>query len=655
MISGHPETAEAVVQRYRNAKQSRAAWEEHWQQCYDYALPQRGLGFSPTTPGQKRTEKLFDATAPDGVDQLAAGLLSQLTPPWSRWFGLRTGPAVDEAQRAPLAAALEAAAQVAQSHFDRSNFAVEVHQCFLDLVTCGTASLMFEEAAPGAPSAFRFQAVPLAQVIVEEGVDGRLDTTYRRTDWTVARFRHRFPNAELPPDIRSDADKNPDRTIPVIESVVPVGQGYRYMAVLDADGAGASASKVLDSGLFRSNPFINFRWQKAPGEVYGRSPVMKALPDIKTANKVVELVLKNASIAVTGIWQADDDGVLNTTDTAMKREDLRERLNESDFVLVPGGLRLFSGTPHHSDSIYRATPLADTPETPPFLDGFLRLELPVFDDDGNSRWPERFSAERIERLRRSSGPRKFESQMMLRPVDVSEGRLDPARLRQYEGELIDREANGERILLLNGRRLVSASCWWDPAFGAPDAGDASVVACVFTDDHGAYWLHDVAYLTHAPERTAELDEATQMCRQVAHFAKRNVVPSVTLETNGLGRFLPGLLRREIERAGIRCAVLESVSQRAKDLRILDAFDAVMAAGCLNAHTRIWETPFIAEMREWRPGARARDDGLDAVSGCLLSEPVRLARRRAGTPNPDRVRSAWKRGGAAFAAKTEFSV
>jgi hypothetical protein len=38
---------------------------------------------------------------------------------------------------------------------------------------------------------------------------------------------------------------------------------------------------------------------------------MKALPDIRTANKVVELVLKNASIAATGIWQAEDDGVLN--------------------------------------------------------------------------------------------------------------------------------------------------------------------------------------------------------------------------------------------------------------------------------------------------------------------------------------------------------
>lgn len=38
---------------------------------------------------------------------------------------------------------------------------------------------------------------------------------------------------------------------------------------------------------------------------------MKTLPDIKTANKVVELILKNASIAASGIWQADDDGVIN--------------------------------------------------------------------------------------------------------------------------------------------------------------------------------------------------------------------------------------------------------------------------------------------------------------------------------------------------------
>lgn len=99
--------------------------------------------------------------------------------------------------------------------------------------------------------------------------------------------------------------------IAVIEAVFPDDKGYRYMAVAEPAPGLVSDAMVLSEGRFEKSPFINFRWLKAPGEIYGRSPVMKALPDIKTANKVVELVLKNASIAVTGIWQADDDGVLN--------------------------------------------------------------------------------------------------------------------------------------------------------------------------------------------------------------------------------------------------------------------------------------------------------------------------------------------------------
>lgn len=97
----------------------------------------------------------------------------------------------------------------------------------------------------------------------------------------------------------------------VLEAIEPDGDGYQYTAFVDCESGIVGSARVLTQGRFSSSPFINFRWSKAPGEVYGRSPVMKTLPDIKTANKAVELVLKNASIAVTGIWQADDDGVLN--------------------------------------------------------------------------------------------------------------------------------------------------------------------------------------------------------------------------------------------------------------------------------------------------------------------------------------------------------
>jgi len=54
----------------------------------------------------------------------------------------------------------------------------------------------------------------------------------------------------------------------------------------------------------------------------------------------------------------DDVEVPNTCNTAAKREDLRERLGEIAYVLVPGGLQLYVGTPHSYYSIY-----ADEPRT----------------------------------------------------------------------------------------------------------------------------------------------------------------------------------------------------------------------------------------------------------------------------------------------------
>ncbi len=302
---------DAVLTRYQRAKERRAVWEGLWQECYDYALPTRDTAVRSASAGPRRWDRIFDGTAPDAVDQLAASLMAQLTPPWTRWMGFTAGPDILEEERAEVAGELERASTVMQSHIDRSNFAVEMHQCYLDLVTAGTSCLLFEEMPAGEPSAFRFTAVPLVQVVLEEGPYGRLDVTFRRHELTVQQLLARFPNARNSQKLRlSERVNDVELRIPIVEAVVPDGNGYSYIAIVE-DGRDIAGDSVLAEGRFAASPFINFRWLKAPGEVYGRSPVMKALPDIKTANKVVELVLKNASIAVTGIWQADDDGVIN--------------------------------------------------------------------------------------------------------------------------------------------------------------------------------------------------------------------------------------------------------------------------------------------------------------------------------------------------------
>lgn len=292
-------TPQQILTRHDQALGRRRPHESNWRDAYAHVLP-----------APHEAASLYDATAADAAEQLAASLLAELTPPWSRWFGL--APARGEAE-GDQAAALETAAETLQSHLDRSNFAMEMHQAFLDLVITGTGIMLVEEAPPGESTGLRFSAVPVRSAILEEGPSGRLDTVFREARMTTSEMLRRFPFAEIPAAMQREAAAEADQPDPVrhrlIEAVWPDGSGHRYAAVFDA--AGLKAPIFVAQGRFADAPFIAFRWLKAPGETYGRGPVIKALPDIRTANRVVELVLKNASIAVTGIWQAEDDGVLN--------------------------------------------------------------------------------------------------------------------------------------------------------------------------------------------------------------------------------------------------------------------------------------------------------------------------------------------------------
>jgi hypothetical protein len=256
---------------------------------------------------------IYDGTALDAVEQLAASMLGNLMPPWTQWFGLKPGPDLTPAQAEALAPVLEKAARTLQAHFDRSNFMVEIHQCFLDLIVGGTACLFIEQGEPGDFSTLRFTAVPLSGIILEEGIDGTLDGGFRILKLTLAQMRARYPRAVLPDRLIAAGTKDSQLRFELIEAILPDKDGYRLMAFMDDD-----QRKILKDVVVKDSPLVAFRWLKSPGEIYGRSPVMKALPDIKTANKVVELILKNASIAVTGIWQADDDGVLNPANIQLK-------------------------------------------------------------------------------------------------------------------------------------------------------------------------------------------------------------------------------------------------------------------------------------------------------------------------------------------------
>ena len=206
------EMLDDIYRKYEQAFAKRQQWEKHWNECYKYALPQKNGMFSGDVmmaDGARKHDDIFDSTAESAVEQLAGSLLSQLTPPWSRWFGLGLGVEVDDdnadeknvgrmsAEKTEKYKKLDDIQKILQSHFDRSNFYVEAHQCYMDLVTIGTAVMMMEESPVGEMSAFKFMAVPMNEVALDENVDGKLDTVFRRSVMDLRDLKLRFGYAIL--------------------------------------------------------------------------------------------------------------------------------------------------------------------------------------------------------------------------------------------------------------------------------------------------------------------------------------------------------------------------------------------------------------------------------------------------------------------------
>jgi len=296
-----------LMQLYKRALDEREIWLSRWKTAMRYTIPTDDSDLST----------LFDATASDAVDNLAASMYSLLTPPESLWVNL-----VKESEESPNA---EIATNVLRAHLNDSNFYTVIHQCYTDLVVLGTACLFMSENPIGADSAFSFTAIPMKDIALLPGA------VFHTTSMPACDILEKYPNITLPNNLKDTIKTNPQTPIKLVQSLI----GADFVAWLDIGGD--LENNIVARGTFETNPYIIFRWSLVSGEIYGRGPVLRALPDIKTANKVVELVLKNATIAVSGIWQADDDGVINLNN-----------INLTPGAIIPKAVGSSGLTPLHS-------------------------------------------------------------------------------------------------------------------------------------------------------------------------------------------------------------------------------------------------------------------------------------------------------------------
>jgi len=298
-----------AVARFKRASQLKQPWLNMFEECYEYAMPGKESVFLQAN-AQRRTNKIFDETAVVGVQEFASRLQAGICPNYARWSELEAGSEIDKQDREEVNAALQGVTEYIFDVINGSNFAQEVAEAFLDLAV-GTGTLHVDEG-DDILHPIRCTAIPLSQLYIDVGPDDSVDYVARERKLRVSQIRQKYPKARLTKDQADSLDNNEDKMIELLEVVMrdwdEVDETWCFYVI---DRATSETILKQDYTGIGSNPFIVFRWSKMAGEAWGRGPLLNAMPAVKTCNLTVELILENAEMAISGIYTAEDDGVIN--------------------------------------------------------------------------------------------------------------------------------------------------------------------------------------------------------------------------------------------------------------------------------------------------------------------------------------------------------
>jgi len=324
------ELVDHVIKRSEQLATFRAVWENLWQDCTDYVNPRRGDFSTQQARGTRhRFDKVFDSTAPLANQNLAAGLHGHLTNATERWFSLRI-PGVST----PSQSVRDYMQTVIDIMFDEgfnssaTNFTTAVHELYLDLGSYGTGVFYIEDRI-GKP--IQFRSFHLADCYVAENADGIVDVLYRKYKLQGRQLLELYREA-LPEKLIEAIIKEPLKEYSVVHATEPndtylpgskksKDMPYKSCYVLMEEKI------LLSEGGFNEFPYMVPRWSKTSGEVYGRSPAMMCLPDIKMVNEMMKTTIRAAQKATDPPLMVPDDGFMLPLRT------------------IPGGLNYFrSGT-----------------------------------------------------------------------------------------------------------------------------------------------------------------------------------------------------------------------------------------------------------------------------------------------------------------------
>ena len=310
--------AAKVQKAIKQAKADKEASDDIYREAMELTFPDRE-NFTKKREGQQNAARNWDSAPTVSVIRAANRLSSDFTPQFQNWLEIGLGPAAkqmpDEAFKEALGktkqeteAELEGVTSIVQAIFNGPGFPTASNETYIDWhYGQGGMRIMPNDDIVGEPVVF--QSMPMSHFYAYEGPNGRLDRWFFWHEVKADAIKTEWADAKIPAEIEEMAKKPTPPTVNLCSIIYRDYEDkknpYRYEVFWTK---GKNTHRLVERQN-RTPAFVTPRYSKLPGENRGRGPVLFALPDIRTANKIVELTLRAAAVAVAGVYTATDDGV----------------------------------------------------------------------------------------------------------------------------------------------------------------------------------------------------------------------------------------------------------------------------------------------------------------------------------------------------------
>ncbi|MGE5537325.1 MAG: portal protein [Gemmatimonas sp.] len=307
----------ALIERADALKCERAALERTWQEIAQVLRPARAdFGLPPTQDRPER--RVFDSAPVLAADNLAAGLWGMITNSANAWFELRH-PVAAVNDRQDVRLWLDACTRILREAFaaNGQKFYARVLELYQDLVAFGTAVFYVDEVPPNVTRAasLHFSCRHLGECLIAENELGEVDTVYRRFALTARQAQRKWGEAAGSRVARALERNRPEERFEFLHAVLPNDE--RDPARADAKGMGwrsvviaVDDRRAVSEGGYHEFPFMVPRWATSARQVYGDSPALLALADVKVLNRMSKTTVVAAEKTVDPpLLAADERGL----------------------------------------------------------------------------------------------------------------------------------------------------------------------------------------------------------------------------------------------------------------------------------------------------------------------------------------------------------